>query len=238
MPKTTFGNGTIVEPEFLNSMYFINGGHKHNGGSEDGNASKISLTDAAEVTGILPAANMSKVNLTSGEGVTGILPAGNIGQHNHRLWDINGYSAGPLPAIAVGVNGYSPNGMAVEFLYTGMPLFDNKIMVTFTTPRISSANIESIATTSRININFEFRDNDADYTLGFFSGNMPDWVSHIGLHNGTEWRRVFAEWGFMVSSVIAVRCSIDVSGLSEWLPLSGLIVDIRPTSVQWVAQGA
>lgn len=58
MAKTDFQNGTIVTPEFLDSIYLTDGGHKHDGDSdEDGHAPKISLTSAAEVSGLLPRAN-------------------------------------------------------------------------------------------------------------------------------------------------------------------------------------
>lgn len=42
MAKTDFVNGTtVVTAEFLDSIYLTDGGHKHDGGSDDGSASKI-----------------------------------------------------------------------------------------------------------------------------------------------------------------------------------------------------
>ena len=94
MPKTNFQKGTIVEPEFLNSMYYTSGGHRHNGGSDDGCARRIVLSNAEDVTGQLPAANQGlhrhsgaagqnqeKISLT--DEVQGILPAANQGMHRH-----------------------------------------------------------------------------------------------------------------------------------------------------------
>jgi len=57
MPRTTFQNGTIVSPEWLNSHYVTGGGHVHDGVNEDGHCRKIELE--AEVTGKLPAARIS-----------------------------------------------------------------------------------------------------------------------------------------------------------------------------------
>jgi hypothetical protein len=64
MPKTIFENGTVVTPEFLNSIYnfgMVNGqsvgvtGHIHDGVNADGHAGKIDLT--ADVMGVLPPSN-------------------------------------------------------------------------------------------------------------------------------------------------------------------------------------
>jgi len=44
MAKTTFANGTIVTPEFLNSIYEASGGHVHDGGSDDGSVKVIPVS--------------------------------------------------------------------------------------------------------------------------------------------------------------------------------------------------
>lgn len=54
MAKTQFVDGTVVPTSYLNSAYYTNGGHKHDGGSEDGSAAKIVLTGARDVSGLLP----------------------------------------------------------------------------------------------------------------------------------------------------------------------------------------
>jgi hypothetical protein len=41
MPKTSFSNGSIVYPAFLNSIFSTGGGHVHDGGTNDGSSSKI-----------------------------------------------------------------------------------------------------------------------------------------------------------------------------------------------------
>lgn len=63
MAKTLFSRGRVVTSAFLNAVF----SHVHDGtGADDstntdGHASKINLTNAAEVTGILPLANMSPI---------------------------------------------------------------------------------------------------------------------------------------------------------------------------------
>lgn len=47
MAKTDFSTGTIVTPEFLDSIYFTGGGHKHDGLDNDGSVPKISRTEIA-----------------------------------------------------------------------------------------------------------------------------------------------------------------------------------------------
>lgn len=54
MAKTNFQNGTIVTPDFLNGVF----SHIHDGVNNDGHCSKINLTNAAEVQGILPFENV------------------------------------------------------------------------------------------------------------------------------------------------------------------------------------
>jgi len=56
MPKTNLVNGSIVTPDYLNS---INGtdavtGHTHDGTNDDGSVPKIDLDNGAHVTGELP----------------------------------------------------------------------------------------------------------------------------------------------------------------------------------------
>jgi hypothetical protein len=55
MAKTDFANGTVVTSVFLDSI-FLNNGHQHDGGSDDGHASKIDLT--SQVQNELPLANV------------------------------------------------------------------------------------------------------------------------------------------------------------------------------------
>jgi hypothetical protein len=43
MPKTNFEHGTIVTPDFLNTIYKSGSGHIHDGADADGHAGKISL---------------------------------------------------------------------------------------------------------------------------------------------------------------------------------------------------
>jgi len=57
MPKTTFSNGTIVSPGWLNSHFVTGGGHVHDGVNEDGHCRKIELE--VEVTGKLPSHRIS-----------------------------------------------------------------------------------------------------------------------------------------------------------------------------------
>lgn len=63
MAKTTFLDpqggqpGTLVLAAFLNKIFNTGGGHKHDGGADDGSAGKINLAGAAEVSGLLPADN-------------------------------------------------------------------------------------------------------------------------------------------------------------------------------------
>lgn len=59
MAKTDFAFGTVVSPEFLDSIFHTSGGHKHDGADDDGHAGKINLAGAAEVTGALPWANIA-----------------------------------------------------------------------------------------------------------------------------------------------------------------------------------
>ena len=59
MAKKNWANGDIVTPDFMNTHYQTGGGHKHDGGPDDGDAAKIDLT--LEVDGELPVANMAEV---------------------------------------------------------------------------------------------------------------------------------------------------------------------------------
>ena len=61
MAKTDFQNGTVVTSTFLDTIYQTNGGHKHDGVDDDGHASKIDLSSAAEVSGTLPLANVESI---------------------------------------------------------------------------------------------------------------------------------------------------------------------------------
>jgi hypothetical protein len=93
MAKTNFEYGTVVPQEFLNTIYGqgVNGGHVHDGVDKDGHAKKVSLDNAAEVSGVLPLANQashvhdgterSKIDLVNH--VTGSLPLANQANHVH-----------------------------------------------------------------------------------------------------------------------------------------------------------
>jgi len=45
MSKTIFQNGTVVTSNYLNTIYNTNGGHKHDGGGEDGHVEKIDINN-------------------------------------------------------------------------------------------------------------------------------------------------------------------------------------------------
>lgn len=59
MPKTHFIDGTIVTPDYLNTIYETSNGHSHDGADSDGNAKKINLSAAAECSGLLPYTNFA-----------------------------------------------------------------------------------------------------------------------------------------------------------------------------------
>lgn len=63
MAKTTFVNNKIVTSEFMNSI-FLGDGHQHDGGTEDGHASKIDLT--SHVQNELPIGNIQNSFAISG----------------------------------------------------------------------------------------------------------------------------------------------------------------------------
>ena len=63
MAKTNFVSGTVVTPAFLNAI----NAHTHDGADTDGHSAKIDLAAAANVTGVLPAAN---VDLASADPIT------------------------------------------------------------------------------------------------------------------------------------------------------------------------
>ena len=125
MAKTTFQNGVVVQPEYLNALYVTDGGHKHDGADADGHAGKINLQ--SEVEGLLLRDNFdhfhehddvseSKINLASH--VTGTLPTENYADHNHNgidkskihpYLDINGVSEGEF---SINLFGFST---AVQF---------------------------------------------------------------------------------------------------------------------------
>jgi hypothetical protein len=63
MSKTTFLNGTIVTPAFLNAIFNTSGGHKHDGGADDGSAQRVEITDLAATAAPATVA----VQLMSGE---------------------------------------------------------------------------------------------------------------------------------------------------------------------------
>lgn len=64
MAKTDFANGTVVTSDFLDSIFQTtvagrsSSGHVHDGGTTDGHATKVELTAASDVDGMLPRANM------------------------------------------------------------------------------------------------------------------------------------------------------------------------------------
>jgi hypothetical protein len=76
MAKTVFVSGTKVLSTWLNSVFGsgASGGHVHDGGDADGHAPKISLSDAANVSGQLPVANLVQLtssNITNSSDVSG-----------------------------------------------------------------------------------------------------------------------------------------------------------------------
>jgi hypothetical protein len=85
MAKTIFVNGTIVEPEWLNSV-FLNG-HKHDGANEDGHCDKIDIVE--ETVGDLP------LNRTVGDlsmsRVVGDLPQTRIAGYSFGTFEIDVY---------------------------------------------------------------------------------------------------------------------------------------------------
>ena len=91
MGKTDFINGTVVTPDFLDTLYLTNGGHKHDGIDDDGHAGKISLE--TDVSGVLHDNNIgdhfhdgsriSKIVLSEGADVIGQLPLVNMQAHVH-----------------------------------------------------------------------------------------------------------------------------------------------------------
>lgn len=92
MAKTEFQNGTIVEPEWLNSV-FLNG-HKHDGLSSDGHCDKIDIVE--ETVGDLP------LNRTVGDlsmsRVVGDLPQTRIAGYSFDSFVIDVY---PFEDISV-----------------------------------------------------------------------------------------------------------------------------------------
>jgi hypothetical protein len=76
MAKTVFISGTKVLSTWLNSVFGSGaaGGHVHDGADADGHAPKISLSDAANVSGQLPVANLVQLtssNITNSSDVSG-----------------------------------------------------------------------------------------------------------------------------------------------------------------------
>ncbi len=62
MAKTIYANGDNAWAEWFDSIFVTNGGHKHDGVDADGHSSKVSLANAAHVTGILPLDNAGTFN--------------------------------------------------------------------------------------------------------------------------------------------------------------------------------
>ena len=61
MAKTTFVNGTIVQPPFLNGVF----SHVHDGADSDGHVSKINLDAGAHVAGQLPLTNVATISASA-----------------------------------------------------------------------------------------------------------------------------------------------------------------------------
>ena len=141
MSKTQFSNGTIVTPEFLNSMFHTNGGHRHDGGDGDGSAPRIRLD--SHTLGVLPPEQLghhrhSGTHLPNGDpipggqpkidlvtDVEGMLPAANIGGHNHfelvrEMESGNYWPKGTLGTVhrIIGNNG---NLVVINIPYLQMP---------------------------------------------------------------------------------------------------------------------
>lgn len=94
MSKTNFVNGTIVTPTFLNAVQE----HVHDGAASDGHAPKVTLTAAADVTGLLPSANVDNDSNVSGADLTAAL--------NSLLVNTGTITEGNFDAVFVG----SPTG--------------------------------------------------------------------------------------------------------------------------------
>lgn len=79
MAKTVFANGTVVTHTFLNTIFGANaaGGHKHDGGANDGSCPKVSLSTGAEVTGTLPF-NMVEAHTHNGTSSAKINPVDHV----------------------------------------------------------------------------------------------------------------------------------------------------------------
>jgi hypothetical protein len=75
MAKTVFTDGDVLPTAHVNSIYGSDaaGGHRHDGADSDGHVGKINLTNATDVTGVLPAANtdLGSDDIDNDSGVTG-----------------------------------------------------------------------------------------------------------------------------------------------------------------------
>jgi hypothetical protein len=116
MAKTDFENGTVVTPEYLDSMFRTNGGHRHDGADDDGHCNQISLVNE----------------------VAGVLPAANIGSHYHpnellMARDIHGYAEGfQNIAISGYVNAFNVLvRWSSQMIYIGVTNYVKIINLTF-----------------------------------------------------------------------------------------------------------
>jgi hypothetical protein len=121
MPKTQFENGTIVTPEFLNSI----NNHVHDGEAKDGSAPKITL--GAHTQGLLPSTQQgrhshsgfdgqNKINL--GTDVEGILPMSRVEAHNHGISEFI-KMAEPFTGSINFYRWTLPNGMSIVSVFAG-----------------------------------------------------------------------------------------------------------------------
>lgn len=66
VPKTTFVDGSFLDPSFMNTIYGsgTSGGHRHDGKNQDGSVRKVLLTGGSEVQGTLSLNNTPTIPLT------------------------------------------------------------------------------------------------------------------------------------------------------------------------------
>jgi hypothetical protein len=241
MAKTRFQNGTIVEPAFLNLMYRTGGGHRHDGGNEDGSAEKVALGEHTDGTlpslqqglhkhdGDADTGNQEKINLTTE--VRGKLPDYNIGAHTHDFADIQVTSYGMLETKIRDVY-ESDHELTAYFGYMAVPLsgFFKRKMVSFLTAYISGTlQGETVKPETYINIVFS----EADFAdIAPASEHKPHWGGFAyALQNGHTFD-VPVRFSIVSSPATSIVCRADLSKVTAGV---GLLISIYPTSTQWIS---
>lgn len=122
MPKIDFENGTIVTPQWLDSVFRTSGGHVHDGADDDGHSSKINLAD--HTTGTLPFTSVgSHVHTPTGAGVVslqdhvgGVLGVEHI-WNTKQLIDLSfaGFSIGGSSTLIALKSTMTDGGIGVNF---------------------------------------------------------------------------------------------------------------------------